>query len=81
MGWKVAICMDLQITPITTNAVLVLFSILPKNHESNEEIKLIYGFSLNNWITYYIPRIFSADYGGEFDLKVEIPALIFPEIC
>jgi hypothetical protein len=42
----------------TTNAILVLFSNLPKNHKSNEEMELIFGFSIKNWIIYSMPRIF-----------------------
>jgi hypothetical protein len=44
-------------------------------------MELIFGFSRKNWIIYSLPRIFSGNWGGEFDLKVEIPALIFPENC
>jgi hypothetical protein len=37
---------------ITTNAILVLFSILSKNHKSNERMEMIIGFSLKNWVIY-----------------------------
>jgi hypothetical protein len=35
---------------ITTNPILVLFSILPENDDPYEEIDLIFGFSSKNWI-------------------------------
>jgi hypothetical protein len=50
---------DLQpASAATTNAILMLFSNLPENHRSNEEMELIFGFSIRNWIIYSIPRIF-----------------------
>jgi hypothetical protein len=52
MGWKVEAGQnggDLQsASAATTNAILVLFSILPENHKSNWETKWIFGFSLEN---------------------------------
>jgi hypothetical protein len=65
----------------TTNAILVPFSILSKNYKSYEEIGLIFGFSLKNWIIYSLSRIYSHNWGGEIDLKVKISALIFLENC
>jgi hypothetical protein len=40
---------------------------LSKNQKTDEEIDMIFGFSLKNWIIYSLPRIFSHDYGGEID--------------
>jgi hypothetical protein len=53
---------DLQpVSAATINAILVFFSILPENHKSNEEIELIFRFSIKNWIILSIPRIFPDD--------------------
>ena len=45
----------------TTNAILVLYSILPKKYSFNWEIEWIFGFSLKFWVIYSIPRIIPDD--------------------
>ena len=80
-GWWWAIwqgSVDHQVPPPPTQFWCFLAT-LPKNYKSNEDIDLIFGFSLTNRIIYSIPRIFPYNWGGEFDLKMEIPVLIFPE--
>ena len=82
MGWKVGggqFGRDLQASSPTQ--FWCFLATLPKNYKSNEDIDLIFGFSLTNRIIYSIPRIFPYNWGGEFDLKMEIPVLIFPENC
>jgi hypothetical protein len=69
-----------QVPPSSTQFWYFLVT-LSKNYKSNKEIDLIFGFSLKNWIIYSIPRIFPYNWGDEFDLKMEIPVLIFPENC
>ena len=50
---------------ITTNATLMLLSILPENQKSNGEIDLIFGFSIEFWIIDSLPRILSDNRDGE----------------
>jgi hypothetical protein len=47
---------------VTTNVILMLFSILPENHKSNWETKWIFGFYLIIGIIYSLPRIYHDDW-------------------